>query len=73
MKGVVDAGDSSGFGREVEALARDVLIPTHGKNAVFNENGAQGLSPKYMIDIRAPQVALGGRWYAAPARPPEEP
>jgi small-conductance mechanosensitive channel len=55
-------------------IRAEVLNVLHGHiQDVFNEHGVQIMSPHYMMDTKEPQVVPRDQWYAAPAKPPEEP
>ena len=52
----------------------DILSALHANiQDVFNEHGVQIMSPHYVMDPGHEKVVPPDRWYAAPARPPEQP
>lgn len=52
----------------------DILSALHANiQDVFNEHGVQIMSPHYVMDPGHEKVVPPDRWYAAPARRPEQP
>jgi small-conductance mechanosensitive channel len=56
-----------------QAMQRiDMLSRLHANiQDVFNEHGVQIMSPHYMTETAEPQIVPKARWYAPPAKPPE--
>jgi len=52
----------------------DILSALHANiQDVFNEHGVQIMSPHYVMDPGHEKVVPPDRWFAAPARRPEQP
>lgn len=58
---------------EQAASRMELLSQLHANiQDVFNEHGVQITSPHYMTDPAEPQVVPKAKWFAPPAKPPQE-